>query len=179
MPGRDAGEWGKRGGLGFLRSLRPNQTAREEAWRMRLLSLLRSIGLLPMLSLTAACGNGSSSVDPNAPVITNLRANLDVPCMLGDIPSSVPTFTLDYVDADGNVRGGMLGVTNVTNIGRRLDGAAPIPSPEVTISGTTLGTITATPARFCYGAGSSATVTVQVIDATAKSSNILTIEVRN
>src|SRR5262245_20287440 len=154
---------------------------------MRLSSLLRSIGLLLMLSLTAACGNGdggSSSVDLNAPVIANLRPNLDVRCFLG----RVLTFTLDYVDADGNVRGGILEATFVSSSGARHVESTPIPSPAVTIAGspapapavtiagTTSGTITAT--SVCFGFGSSATAAVKVIDATAKSSNILTFEVR-
>ena len=152
---------------------------------MRLSSLLRSIGLLLMLSLTAACGNGgggSSSVDPNAPVIGNLRANLDVRCNLG----RVLTVTLDYVDADGNVLGGTLEATFISSSGARLADSTPIPSPPVTIfgnpapavaiSGTTSGTITAT--SICFLFGSSATAEFKVIDATAKSSNSLTIAVR-
>jgi hypothetical protein len=153
---------------------------------MRLSSLLRSIGLLLMLSLTAACGNGnggSSSVDPNAPVIANLRANLDVRCNLG----RVLTVTLDYVDADGNVLGGTLEATFISFTGARLADSTPITSPPVTIFGnpapavavsgtTTSGTITAT--SICYGFGSSGTAEFKVVDATAKSSNSLTIAVR-
>lgn len=59
---------------------------------MRTWSPLRPLGLLLVLSFVPACGGGGgggASVDPNAPVISHLRANFGGRCTLsGGLPGT-------------------------------------------------------------------------------------------
>jgi hypothetical protein len=53
-------------------------------------------------------GSQPAAVDPNAPVITNLRASFGPRCTLQstNLPGTVETLAFEYADADGTVRGG-------------------------------------------------------------------------
>ena len=144
---------------------------------------LASMGFIPLLLLGTACGKsgggGSSptAVDPNAPIITNLRASFGSPCTLaGNIPGTVEALAFEYTDADGNLRGGTLENTATAAAGGSITLTPAIPSPSVAITGTTSGTITA---MWClhFGSNSSVTEQVKVTDASGKASNVLTIEV--
>src|SRR5262245_35422029 len=78
---------------------------------MRLSSPRRHLGLLLALPLVSACGGGGgggSSVDPNAPILSNLRLTTGGSCTISgvNLPGTVEVFTFDYADADGNLRGG-------------------------------------------------------------------------
>ena len=81
------------------------------------------LGLVPVLFLGVSCskhgagggGGGSSptALDPNTPVIANLRASFHDACKLpGDNPSVTEVLAMDYTDVDGNPRGGTLGDTD-------------------------------------------------------------------
>ncbi|HEY7602556.1 MAG TPA: hypothetical protein VIB60_08630 [Methylomirabilota bacterium] len=156
---------------------------------MRASKTVRCIGLVVVLVGFAACGgngngngNGgasSSATDPNAPVLTNLRATFGSRCTLpGNAPGTTEVLAFEYADADGNVRGGTLENTTSGVAGGSITFSPGIPSPGVQISGTTAGTITF---AACLRFGSTAAVTeqVKVIDASGKASNVLIIEVRH
>ena len=147
------------------------------------------LGLIPVLFLGVACskhgggggGGGSSptapALDPNAPVIANLRVSFRGACMLpGNNPGVVEVLAMDYTDVDGNLRGGTLDDTASATVGGTLPLTAPIPSDGVTISGTKSGTITAT---FCthFGDNSNIIERVKVTDASGKVSNELALTV--
>ncbi|MGH7319310.1 MAG: hypothetical protein ACRELA_06750 [Candidatus Rokuibacteriota bacterium] len=144
---------------------------------------LASVGFIPLLLLGTACGKsgggGSSptAADPNTPVITNLRVSFGARCTLpSNLPGTIETLAFEYTDADGNVRGGTLENTASAAVGGSITLTPPIPSPGVTITGTTSGTVTVT---GCLHFGSNASVTeqVKVIDASGKASNVLKLEV--
>jgi hypothetical protein len=153
---------------------------------MRRTRAVAGLGLIPMLLLAAACGKhggggggGGSPValDPNVPVIANLRVSMKGACTLpGNVPGGIEVLALDYTDADGNLRGGTLDDTTTAAVGGIMPFSAPIPSDGVTITGTTSGTITAT---FCthFGSNSSITEQVKVTDASGKVSNELALNV--
>jgi hypothetical protein len=145
---------------------------------------LASMGFIPLLLLGTACGKsgggGHAATDPNAPIITNLRASLGRPCTLSgmNLPGTVGVLDLDYTDADGNVRGGSAEVTATFPVGGSFTVTGAIPSPGVTVTGTTSGTISL---AACIRFGGNARVTYQakVTDAPGKVSNILTLETPN
>lgn len=151
---------------------------------MRVSRTLAGLGLLSVLLSVAACGGGGGgagspvTVDPNAPVITNLRANFGPRCTLPgvNLPGTIESLAFEYTDADGNVRGGT--VENVVSAaqGDPITLTPVIPSPGLTTTGTTSGTITIT-GCLRYGGNSSVTEQVKVTDASGKASNMLTIEV--
>lgn len=154
---------------------------------MRRTRTLTSLGVLPLLFLSAACGKdgggGSSptAADPTIPVIANLRVSLGRPCTLagsGGAAGTVKTVAFDYADADGNLRGGVMELTGTASIGGTLTQTAAIPSAPVGITGTTSGTITVTSCLH-FGSNSSITQQVRVADATGKASNALTATVPN
>ena len=80
---------------------------------------LESLGLISLLLLGAACGKdggGGSPVasDATIPVIANLRVALSRPCTIsGGANGTVKTVAVDYTDADGNLRGGVLELTGI------------------------------------------------------------------
>ena len=145
---------------------------------------LESLGLISLLLLGAACskgGGGGSPVasDPTIPVIANLRVALSRPCTIsGGANGTVKTVAVDYTDADGNLRGGVLELTGIADVGGTQTQTAGIPSAPVAISGTTSGTITVTSCLH-FGSNSSLTQQVRVADATGKVSNALTTKVTN
>ncbi len=153
---------------------------------MRASRMARCVGLVVVLAGITACGGngdggGSSPVatDPNAPIITNLRASLGRRCTLpGNVAGTIEILAFEYTDADGNVRGGTVENTTSAPTAGSITFSPGIPSPGVTISGTTAGTITIS---ACLRFGSLAAVTeqVKVIDASGKTSNVLTTELRN
>jgi hypothetical protein len=142
---------------------------------------LASLGFIPLLLLGTACGKsgggGHAATDPNAPIITNLRASFGGGCTLpGGVHGTVETIAFEYADADGNVRGGTLESTGIAAVGGAITITGAIPSPGITISGTTSGTITVTICIF-FGSNSKVTERVKVTDASGKTSNELSIEV--
>ena len=142
---------------------------------------LASMGFIPLLLLGTACGKsgggGHAAADPNAPIITNLRVSFGAGCTLqGGVRGTVEIIAFEYGDADGNVRGGTVENTTTAAVGGAMIFTPAIPSPSVTISGTTSGTITVTACLF-FGSNSSVTEQIKVTDASGKTSNVLTIEV--
>jgi len=142
---------------------------------------LASMGFIPLLLLGTACGESGggrhAAADPNAPIITNLRVSFGGGCTLqGGVHGTVETIAFEYGDAAGNVRGGTLENTTSVAVGGAMTFTPAVPSPSVTISGTTSGTITVTACLF-FGSNSSVTEQIKVTDASGKTSNVLTIEV--
>jgi hypothetical protein len=143
---------------------------------------LASMGFIPLLLLGAACGKSGgggspTAADPNAPIITNLRVAFGAGCTLpGNVRGTIEALAFEYSDADGNVRGGSLENTTLFAAGGPMTFTPAIPSPSVTISGTTSGTITVTACLF-FGSNSSVTEQVKVTDARGKASNVLSVEV--
>lgn len=141
---------------------------------------LRAVGLLLGMILAAGCGgggDGGTATDPNAPVIANLRVSFGATCTLSSGQrGTLEILSFDYADADGNTSGGTLESTAGFVAGGPFVVTAPIPSPGVTITGTSSGTISGT---FCifFGSNASATEQVRIADASGKISNTLTVEV--
>jgi hypothetical protein len=152
---------------------------------MKVARTLASLGLAPVLLLSAACGKdgggGSTpaAADPTIPVIANLRVSFGARCTLpSHQPGTIETLTFEYADADGNVRGGILENKTSAAVGGSLTFRPPIPSPSVAITGTTSGTITVA-ACLHFGSNASVTEEVRVTDASGKASNVLTLVVSN
>src|SRR6185295_5021752 len=104
---------------------------------MRVARPLESLALMSLLLLGAACskgGGGGSPVasDPTIPVIANLRVALGRPCTIsGGANGTVKTVAVDYTDADGNLRGGVLELTGIADIGGTQTQTTGIPSAPV------------------------------------------------
>jgi hypothetical protein len=154
---------------------------------MRRMRTPRSLGLLPLLLLGAACGKGGgggsspAAADPTIPVIASLRVSLGRPCTLvgtGGLAGTIKTVAFDYADADGNLRGGVVELTGTADVGGTTTLTGAIPSPAVGITGTTSGTITVTSCLH-FGSNSSFTKQVRVADSTGKASNALTTKLPN
>jgi hypothetical protein len=149
---------------------------------------IRSLGLLPVLLLGVACskggggggGGGSPSLtatDPNVPVITNLRVSFGASCVLrNQVRGTIENVSFDYVDADGNLRGGVVDNRTSAPIGGQITVSLPLPSPGVTMTGTTSGTITISACLF-FGGNASISEEVRVTDVSGKTSNVLSLEV--
>jgi hypothetical protein len=142
---------------------------------------LRVVGFFLVMGLAAGCGGGggggSATVDPKAPVIANLRVALRKRCTLeSGRAGTIEVLTFDYADADGNLVGGIVENTAAAVAGGPFVFNLPIPSPGVTITGTTAGTITLGGCLH-FGGNASATEQVRVFDASGKVSNTLTVEV--
>lgn len=148
---------------------------------------IRSLGLLPLLLLGAACGKGGGGgnassaatvTDPNAPIITNLRVSFGAGCTLTSIQArgTIEILSFDYVDADGNLRGGGVQNRSTFPTADPVTFSGSLPSRGVTISGTTSGTITIT-ACLLFGGSAGISEEVQVTDVTGKVSNVLALEV--
>jgi hypothetical protein len=136
-----------------------------------------------MLLLGAACGKGGgggspTAADPTIPVIANLRGTLGQPCAVQGVPGTIKTLTLDYTDADGNLRGGVAQFRATFPFGGASTLTGPIPSRGVGITGTTSGTITLTSCLH-FGDNASFTQEVMVTDASGKASNVLSTTVPN
>jgi hypothetical protein len=94
-----------------------------------------------------------------------------------NLPGTRESVAFDYVDADGNVRGGRVeNSATFSPFGGRGAATFGIPSTFLQITGTTSGTITMS---FCtrFGSNTSLTEQVQVFDASGKASNVLTVVV--
>jgi hypothetical protein len=145
-----------------------------------------SPGLLSLLFLGVARGKGGGGggaaqpatiTDPNAPLITNLRGSFGASCTLpNQTQGTVENLSFDYVDADGTLRGGIVDKRTTTVFGGAATFSLPLPSPGVTMSGTTSGTITLS-ACLHFGGNSSISEQVRVTDTSGKSSNVLGLEV--
>ncbi len=148
---------------------------------------IRSLGLLPLLLLGAACGKGggggsassaATATDANAPVITNLRVSYGAGCTLSSIQArgTIEIVSFDYVDADGNLRGGVVNNRTTFPTQAPITFTGSLPSRGVTISGTTSGTVSIT-ACLLFGGSAGISEEVQVTDVTGKVSNVLALEV--
>ena len=147
---------------------------------------LGSLGLLSLLFLGVACGKdgggGSASepatvTDPNAPLITNLRASFGESCTLpNQNRGTIENLSFDYADANGNLRGGVVDNRTTATIGGSATFSLPLPSPGVTMSGTSSGTINITACLF-FGSDSSISEEVRVTDTSGKGSNVLALEI--
>lgn len=143
---------------------------------------LASVGAIPLLFLAASCGKGGghgspATVDLNTPVIANLRASFGGRCTLrSGATGTVETLAFDYADADGNVRGGTLENMTAAQAGGPFIIRVGIPSPGVTTSGTTSGTIAVTACLF-FGSSDRVTEQVRIADTAGNISNTLTTEV--
>jgi hypothetical protein len=139
-----------------------------------------SLGAIPLLFLGAACGKSgghgsATATDPSAPVISNQRVSFGGGCTLPrSVPGTIENLAFDYIDADGNGRGGTIEDTTTAAVGSATNTVA-IPSPSVTITGTTSGTVIVT---FCdhFGSNTSARERIKITDASGNESNELTIE---
>jgi hypothetical protein len=146
--------------------------------------ILTSLALAPLLLLGAACskgGGGSSptAADPTVPVIANLRVTLGPACTsVSGVSGTRKTLVFDYTDADGNLQGGTVTFRATFPLGGPSTLTGTIPSQAVAITGTTSGSISV---RSCLRFGSNASFTqeVVVIDASGKTSNVLSQVVQN
>jgi hypothetical protein len=136
-----------------------------------------------MALAVTACGGGGgggapAAVDPNAPVISNLRVSFGPRCMLPtvNLPGTIEVLAFEYTDADGDVRGGVVESTSFFAGGGTVALNAAVPSPGVTITGTTSGTITFA-ACLRFGNTPSVTEHMKLTDAAGRASNELTLEV--
>lgn len=147
---------------------------------MRRARALARLGIIPLLFVVTACGKSGggspAAVDPNAPVISNLRASFGSRCTLrSGLPGTIETLAFDFTDADGNVRGGTLEDSTTPDGGSPIVLTSAIPAPGVAITGTTSGTITVT---FCVHFGGTVRFAeqVKIIDASGKASNVLGVD---
>jgi hypothetical protein len=127
-----------------------------------------------LLLFNACGGGGGSSVDPNVPVISNLRVTFTgASCNAGGgVTGRANVRAFDYTDADGDLRGGTLESSVTPDVGAPIVQSAPIPSPPVAITGTTSGTISV---AFCsrFNSATQFTQVFTVVDASGKRSNTL------
>jgi len=147
---------------------------------------LGSLGLLSLLFLGVACGKrgggGNAAepatvTDPNAPLITNLRASFGESCTLpNQNRGTIENLSFEYVDADGNLRGGVVDNRTTAALGGAATFSLPLPSPGVTMSGPSSGTIPISACLF-FGSNSSVSEEVRVTDTSGKGSNVLALEI--
>jgi hypothetical protein len=159
--------------------------ARKDGRAMRGGGGFRSLFVIAVLALLTACGgNGgggkSTSLDPNAPVLANIRATFGSPCSFpggggSTVVGTIETTVFEYTDADGDVRGGTLDIILTAPVGGALTFTAAIPSQGVTITGTTSGTITVV-SCISFGGNASFTQRVTVTDGSGHVSNELELE---
>jgi hypothetical protein len=130
--------------------------------------------VIGFIALVAGCGgNGGTSVDPGAPVISNLVTAFLGACTTGAGAGRGRRLTMNFTDTDGNVSGGKATVTASFDRSSGFTVEFPIPSATASISGTTAGVITLS-ACATYGGSSTLTETIRVTDASGKVSNELT-----
>jgi hypothetical protein len=143
-----------------------------------------SLVLLPVLLLGVACGKdgggGSTptAADPTIPVIANLQVTLTQPCTVAGVAGTVKTVAVDYTDADGDLRGGVVELRVTGAVGGPSTPTGAIPSRGVAITGTTAGTVTVTTCLH-FGSNTSLIQEVRVTDASGKASNVLTTTITN
>ncbi len=128
----------------------------------------------------AGCGGGgkkgTTTSSPETPVIANLVVtSLGVPCVVGGTSGTGFRHTLDFTDADGDLRGGTLELRTEGNVSGSSTDSAPIPSEAVSITGTTSGQITFTSCVH-FGSNSRGTERVKVADAAGHESNEVSAE---
>jgi hypothetical protein len=109
-------------------------------------------------------------------VIANLRVAFGARCTVSNETGTIETLALDHADANGDTRGGTVENITTASAGGSITLTGAIPSPGVTVTGSTSGTISL---RFCTRFGSNASITeqVRIADASGKASNVLTLEV--
>jgi hypothetical protein len=141
-----------------------------------------------LASLVSACGNGGGgktelvgTTNPNRPAISDFRAAFGPGqrCPVLGLIGRTVNVAFEYTDADGDVRGGTLSFgASLVQVGRepRPPVERPIPSPGITIGGTTSGTVAV---RVCvyFGGRQNVTLQVKVFDAAENPSNSLELEV--
>lgn len=129
-----------------------------------------AIGLTALL--TGCGGDHHTSVDPNAPVITNLVTAFLGTCQTGAGPGRGRRLTVNFTDADANIPGGKATVTATFDQQTPIVVDFPIPSGTAQIAGTTAGTVTLFGCAH-YGSASVLLEAVRVTDASGKVSNEL------
>lgn len=135
--------------------------------------LARTGVVIGLIVLLAGCGgDGGTSVDPNAPAISNLVTAFLGACTTGAGPGTGRRLTMNFTDIDGNVSGGKGTITATFDQTTPLVVDIPIPSVSGSINGTTAGTITFL-ACARYGPNSNLTEAIRVTDASGKVSNEL------
>jgi hypothetical protein len=108
---------------------------------------------------------------PGVPLLSNLVANFQGPCNGGT--GTTLSFSVDYRDSDGDIRGGTLQTTATFQpSGSSTDLNFGLPSTNVSVSGTTEGQIQAL-ACLRFGTQTGARLSVAVVDAGGHSSNIV------
>lgn len=148
---------------------------------MNLLCVLRprfrSVGLVVALLTVAGCGGhgggGPAAPAPGVPQLSNLQPTFGGGCTIAVGAGTVLTVNVDYLDSDGDVRGGTLQTTGTFQpSGNAFDLDFPLPSQNATVTGTTQGTITV---RGCvrFGASTTFTLAVAMVDKAQHSSNIV------
>ena len=148
---------------------------------------LGSLGLLSLLFLGVACGKGGGGGQrvgaghrdrPECPADHQSAGVLrGGSCTLpNQNRGTIENLSFDYADADGNLRGGVVDNRTTAAIGGSATFSLPLPSPGVTMSGTSSGTITITACLF-FGSNSSISEEVRVTDTSGKGSNVLALEV--
>ncbi|MGH7320786.1 MAG: hypothetical protein ACRELA_14335 [Candidatus Rokuibacteriota bacterium] len=146
--------------------------------RAQKLSLRTGAALMLATVLVACGGKGGSTTASSTPVVANLGVSFGAQCTLASGLAGTRGFvTFEFVDAEGDLSGGRVVATATFDVGGPITITFNIPSPEVTVSGTTSGTVTLlTCIRF--GSSSSAILSGALFDAANQASNTLTLSVQ-
>ncbi len=135
--------------------------------------------LIFLAVVVAGCGGSKSSPagpSPDSPVIANLAGTFSSQsCSTGAGTGTLRLLSFDYTDSDGNVQGGAVQVTvTLSPGGLPGTGTFGVPSPGVSVSGTTSGTITIE-ACVRFGGSSQLSENVTLLDAVRNPSNTLSV----
>lgn len=137
---------------------------------------------LTALALAGCDGNGDGGTTPNvnAPVISNLTVTRMGGCTVQGLSGTVQMITLNYEDINGDVRGGQINAELRAGGETRSTLTEGIPSGSVSVTGTTSGQIST---ALCiailglFGTGEGE-LRVTVTDAAGNRSNRISTEVR-
>ena len=143
------------------------------------LKSIRGIAASAILAIgVAGCGghssSGTSPSQPGVPVISNLAAQYGQgTCPIQGRTGRPLIVTLQYSDADGDVRGGTLETTGTfLPSNQPIEVNFPVPSNTATVTGTTAGSITAF-ACVLFNGSSALSLTAALVDKAGHSSNVL------
>jgi hypothetical protein len=127
------------------------------------------IGLAIAVLAVGGCGGGKSTT-PTALAISNLLVSFGVACTVGAQSGTVEVLSFNFVDPEGDVQGGTVENNKVPNVGPSVTLSGGVPSPGITISGTTSGTVTITECIH-FGSATSIAEHVTLVDAAGHRSN--------